>query len=112
MRLIDIEPLIDECDELVSIEWNHKVAPPSWADAEEEFKQRLLDQPVIDPESLRPQGEWKDIYGGKYANRRFACTNCGEYALYTFKVDALGHENVVQALSKSCPNCGARMKGV
>ena len=68
--------------------------------------------PTIDPESLRPQGEWKDIYGGKYANRRFACTNCGEYALYTFKVDALGHENVVQALSKSCPNCGARMKGM
>lgn len=46
-RLIDITPLIDDCDECMSIEWNHKVSV-SWADAEEDFKQRLLDAPVVD----------------------------------------------------------------
>lgn len=46
-RLIDITPLIDECDEIIGIEWNHKVAPQSWADAEEGFRQRLLDTPPL-----------------------------------------------------------------
>ena len=67
--------------------------------------------PTIDPECLRPQGEWIDIYGGKYANPRYACSACGEKALYKFEVDALGHEKAVQALSDSCPKCGAKMKG-
>ena len=100
MRLIDIEPLIDECDELVSIEWNHKVAPPSWADAEEEFKQRLLDQPVIGPESLRPQGEWEEFVAAETDIAkliRWSCSVCGI---------------VVDRNSDNyCPNCGARMKG-
>lgn len=48
MRLIDALPLIDECEEMISIEDNHKVAPPSWANAEEEFLQRLLDAPTVD----------------------------------------------------------------
>ena len=48
MRLIDCEPLIDECEELISIEWNRKVSPPSWADAEEEFMKRLEEAPIID----------------------------------------------------------------
>ena len=67
--------------------------------------------PPIDPESLRVQGEWIDLYGGKYANHRYACTRCGADALYKFEVDALGQEKAVQALSDSCPNCGAYMKG-
>lgn len=67
--------------------------------------------PTIDPESLRPQGEWIDLYGGEYANHRYACSACGIDALYKFEVDALGHEKAVQALSESCPNCGAKMKG-
>ena len=57
MRLIDIEPLIDDCDEIIAIEWNHKVAPPSWAYAEEEFKQRLLDAPVIEAKPVK-HGRW------------------------------------------------------
>jgi DNA-directed RNA polymerase subunit RPC12/RpoP len=57
--------------------------------------------PTIDPESLRPQGAWMDVYGGKYANPRYACTNCGEKALYAAKGK--------QKSSKSCPNCGAKM---
>ena len=68
--------------------------------------------PTIDPESLRPQGEWIDLYGGEYANHRYACSVCGIDALYKFEVDALGHEKAVQALSESCPHCGAKMKGM
>ena len=48
MRLIDAGPLIDECEELLSIEWNQKVSPASWAVAEEEFLQRLLDAHTVD----------------------------------------------------------------
>ena len=48
MRLIDAEPLMDDCEECISIEWNRKVAPTSWADAEEEFLERLKDAAVID----------------------------------------------------------------
>lgn len=104
MRLIDIEPLIDECDELVSIEWNHKVAPPSWADAEEEFKQRLLDQPVIDPESLRPQGEWVEREDWSVADVYYTCSVCEEDFV---TIDGTPADN----LWNYCPNCGARMKG-
>ena len=67
--------------------------------------------PPIDPESLRPQGEWIDLYGNKYANHRYVCSRCREDALYKFVTDALGHERSVQALSDSCPHCGAKMKG-
>lgn len=70
-RLIDVEPLIDECDECINIEWNHKVAPVSWADAEEEFKQRLLDAPTIEAEPVKQ--EWKPIKGfeGLYEVNRY-----------------------------------------
>lgn len=71
----------------------------------------LEDAPTIDPESLRPQGEWIDLYGNKYANHRYACSRCGVDALYKFEVNSLGQEKAVQALSDSCPNCGAKMKG-
>lgn len=72
----------------------------------------VIDQaPTIDPESLRPQGEWIDLYGYQYANHRYVCSRCREDALYKIEADALGREHYVQALSDSCPNCGAKMKG-
>ena len=48
MRLIDCEPLIEFCEEVVSVDWNHKVAPVSWAYAEQEFMDRLKEAPTID----------------------------------------------------------------
>ena len=66
---------------------------------------------TIDPKSLRQTAEWVDIYGGKYANPRYACSACGERALYKVEIDMLDHEIIVQALSDSCPKCGAMMKG-
>ena len=47
MRLINAEPLIDECDECMAIDHNKK-AFVTWADAEEDFKQRLEDAKTID----------------------------------------------------------------
>lgn len=46
MRLIDAEPLIDECKECSSIEWNKKCFV-AWADAEEDFAERLECAPTI-----------------------------------------------------------------
>ncbi len=66
--------------------------------------------PTIDPESLRPQGEWEDEYGGKYANPRYRCSVCKEKALYKMKLDHLGIWHEVQALTPSCPYCGAKMR--
>ena len=46
-RLIDATPIIDECVECMNIEWNKSVYT-TWAEAEEDFKDRLLDAPVVD----------------------------------------------------------------
>ena len=67
--------------------------------------------PTIDPESLRPTAEWIDLYGGKFDNPRYACSNCEGKALYTMAYDLLGNSKAVQVLSDSCPHCGAKMKG-
>ena len=61
--------------------------------------------------AARPQGEWIDLYGYQYANHRYVCSRCREDALYKIEADALGREHYVQALSDSCPHCGAKMKG-
>lgn len=54
-------------------------------------------------------GRWVDRYDWEYANQLFECSECGNPALYTFKVDALWHEHIVQVLSDYCPHCGAKM---
>ena len=50
---------------------------------------------TIDPESLRPQGEWKHFYGN-----RGQCSACGVVVSST-----------VRNNGNYCPNCGAKMKG-
>ena len=52
-------------------------------------------QPAIDPESLRPHGQWMR----KTGSFDYSCTNCDE----TFPgwVPFFGY----------CPNCGAKMEG-
>ena len=46
-RLIDATPIIDGCKECSAIEWNKSVYT-TWAEAEEDFMQRLLDAPAVD----------------------------------------------------------------
>ena len=109
MRLIDADALIARWKAAMLhmttvVDGKHPISIETLIEDVEKF-------PTIDPESLRPLAVWVDIYDGKYANPRYACSDCGEKALYTFEVDALGHENTVQALSESCPKCGAKMTG-
>lgn len=100
MRLIDATPLIDECEEIISIEWNHKVSPSSWACAEEEFKQRLLDAPTIEAEPVRH---------GRWANG--VCLACG----FDLRCLTDGENDLEQWVWDEafpyCPDCGAKMDG-
>ena len=52
--------------------------------------------PTIDPESLRPHGEW--VYG---EDIDIQCSACG--------ADALTAGDYRQVKSNYCPNCGAKM---
>lgn len=66
--------------------------------------------PTIDPESMRGQGEWEDEYGGQFENPRYRCSVCKEKALFKIDRDCLGGWHEIQALTPSCPICGAKMK--
>lgn len=68
------------------------------------------DAPTIDPESLRPQGEWEDEYGGQFENPRYRCSVCKEKAIFKIDRDCLGGWHEIQALTPYCPICGARLK--
>ena len=57
------------------------------------------------------EGEWIDLYKGKYANPTYSCSVCGKGTLLTHYVDALLTPTVIQALSPYCPHCGSKMKG-
>ena len=58
--------------------------------------------PTIDPESLRPQGEWVDNH----------CTVCGMMPLGDEIWDGCDFEPPkFEWFMDYCPNCGAKMKG-
>lgn len=60
----------------------------------------ILNAPTIDPESLRPKGEWKLNEDGKWA-----CTYCESLAIeHPTDTDW-------QVITAFCPNCGADMRG-
>ena len=77
MRLIDCEPLIEFCEEVVSVDWNHKVAPISWAYAEQEFMDRLKEAPTIDSVPVVRCKDCKHNYGlthgGEYCSVDIVC---------------------------------------
>ena len=55
--------------------------------------------------------QWEDVYGGRYANPRFQCSACKEFALRKSERDWLGTWHEGQALTDFCPHCGAKMDG-
>ena len=57
--------------------------------------------PTIDPESLRPQGEW--IHEGDGWDECWKCSACKEH--FAFDYDPTDEETFV----KYCPDCGAKM---
>lgn len=48
MRLIDAESLESQAKECIENEWDQRVAPTSWAHAEESFLCRIEDTPTVD----------------------------------------------------------------
>ena len=69
------------------------------------IRRHIETAPTIDPESLRPRGTWEGTADG-YANGElvydtWTCSECG----YTVDTDD------PDALTKFCPNCGAKMEG-
>lgn len=100
VRLIDANKLIKDliCDiEGVPIHGSRKITYV-------EVRSAIRNTPTIDPESLRPKGEWEQvehICGSKYAR----CTNCNnEFSItgeWTFE-DYLFYMHY-------CPSCGAKM---
>ena len=56
-------------------------------------------------------GRWEDVWGGKYANKKYRCSVCRGKALYDTKQDSLGNWSAEQELTPICPHCGAKMDG-
>ena len=74
----------------------------------EHFLRLIAAEPTLDPVK---HAQWIDIYGGKYANPRYACSSCGGKALWDNVQDELLSWHEVQVLSDFCPHCGAKMDG-
>ena len=97
-RLIEVAPLIDECKECMNIEWNKSVYT-TWAEAEEDFMQRLLDAPTVDAVEV-VHGRWEprtDVVGF------VRCSVCHDCNVYDDWADGKKWNY--------CPNCGAKMDG-
>lgn len=58
----------------------------------------VVNAPAIDPESLRPQGEWvfEETYPGVVSLNGYVCSECGQHN---------------GRATNYCPNCGNPMKG-
>lgn len=93
MRLIDADAFIDWCKEIVSVDWNKRVAPTSWADAYEDVISELECAPTIEAEPVR-HGHWISL---EPEIGLFACSEC-EY-------------KILRTECNYCPNCGAKMDG-
>ena len=100
MRLIDADALIEKGY------WHGKRPDignlyPDGVDAVDTVD--IEDAPTIDPESLRPTGEWEYI---PMSEEDWRCTHCKE----VYRIPP-GCHPAVDCGMYFCPNCGAKMKG-
>ena len=70
----------------------------------------LLEGDAVDAVEV-VHGRWEDVWGGKYANKKYRCSVCRGKALYDTKQDSLGSWSAEQELTPICPHCGAKMDG-
>lgn len=99
MRLID-------ADFVYELHGNYPTFARSCADLTD-LRDILDDAPTIDPESLRPQGEWEcehETWG------KMQCSVCKKEALLEKANGDIG-QIFLYVTSSYCPNCGAKMKG-
>ena len=104
MRLIDADALIRKlCAERDEVQIEH-ACDIGYHNGLNMAVSMTINAPTIDPESLRPQGEWMVTYytttskrGRVIANAKYVCPKCE-------------HSNG-RKRSNYCPNCGAKMKG-
>lgn len=97
MRLIDADALLEKVQfRLPAINTHFELANKFV-----EITRRLIsEEPTIDPEELRPTGEWKYKWDAERDPKRlFVRIVCSECNLHT------GQK------SNYCPNCGCRMNG-
>lgn len=71
----------------------------------------LTNEEKVSVKVKQSEGEWIDLYKGKYANPLYSCSVCGKGTLLKPHINELNNMNMVQALSPYCPHCGAKMKG-
>ena len=78
----------------------------------------LLGEPTIDPESLRPQGEWEwfEEWSPSTPEYPAECDDCGWRCgrCKTALEDMVGgywDDAFTRPMLDYCPNCGAKMKG-
>lgn len=90
MRLIDATPLECQAKECISNEWNQRVAPLSWAHAEESFLNRVEDAPTID---AVPVVRCKDCKHLRVWNQKDIYAFCPEtnFVFLPFKTDTRAH---------------------
>ena len=93
MRLIDADELLKK-KVLVYSCFNDEAEGILVKDIEETL--------TIDPEDIRPKGEWLLSEMDFYGNRKPICNVCKEYPLYSWND---------YKKCKFCPNCGAKMEG-
>jgi hypothetical protein len=100
MRLIDADALVEKSFCTAPATMDNPYGGDSVVLVED-----IENAPTIDPESLRPQGEWvksEDDYCGLNIIK---CSLCREE--WCFEVD----DDVETLNYQYCPNCGAKMKG-
>ncbi len=94
MRLIDADKFCEHCEDFPQCKGMYKAECGAYV--------MVADSPTINPESLRPKGEWLQSEGGIVY-----CKNCGA----TVKVGDESALKDAREIEHFCYNCGADMRG-
>jgi hypothetical protein len=105
-RLIDADALLEKMDRVLPMEDDISECVSTCART---ARRLVAKAPIVDAVEV-VHGRWEDAYCGRYANPRFQCSVCKEFALRKSERDWLGTWHEGQALTRYCPNCGAELK--
>lgn len=94
-RLIDADRIILDYSDLA------KIAPNDFIGIAKYFADQIKATPTIDPESLRPHGEWDYIEDDWNDTVAVKCSQCG--------AEFFGEDIRSFDQFRYCPNCGAKM---